>query len=84
MLLELRWIREYNKLQGEERRSMTYAKAMAAIKSYPYPIKSAKEASAILGVGEKIASQCEEYVKTGKIAAAGEAGSVRAYFQLQT
>lgn len=51
---------------------MTYAKAMAAIKSYPYPIKSAKEASAILGVGEKIASQCEEYVKTGKIAAAGE------------
>jgi DNA polymerase mu len=50
---------------------MTYSKAMAAIKSYPYPIKSAKEASAILGVGEKIASQCEEYVKTGKIAAAG-------------
>lgn len=51
---------------------MTYSKAMAAIKSYPYPIKSAKEASAILGVGEKIASQCEEYVKMGKIAAAGE------------
>jgi hypothetical protein len=45
---------------------------MAAIKSYPYPIKSAKEAGAILGVGEKIASHCEEFVKTGKIAAAGE------------
>lgn len=72
MLLELRWIRDYNRLEGEERRSMTYSKAMAAIKSYPYPIKSAKEASAILGVGEKIAAQCEEYVKTGKIAAAGE------------
>lgn len=71
MLIELRWIRDYNKLEGEERRAMTYSKAMAALKAYPYPVKSAKEAASILGVGAKIASQCEEYLKNGKIQAAG-------------
>lgn len=71
LLLELRHIRDYNRLQGEERRSMTYGKAMAAIKAYPYPIKTADEARRILAVGDKIAKQCEEYAKTGKMFAAG-------------
>jgi DNA polymerase/3'-5' exonuclease PolX len=51
---------------------MTYSKAMAAIKSYPYPIRSVDEAKGILAVGEKIANQCGEYIKTGKIFAAGQ------------
>lgn len=71
LLLELKWIRDFHRMASDERRSATYAKGMAAIKSYPYLIKSAKEAEAILGVGEKIASQCGEFVKTGKIEAAG-------------
>lgn len=58
-------------MEGDERRSMSYSKAMAAIKAYPHPIKTTKEAKAILGVGEKIANLCGEYVKTGQIASAG-------------
>lgn len=71
LLLELKWIRDFHRMASDERRSATYAKGMAAIKSYPYIVKSAKEAEGILGVGEKIASQCGEYVKTGIIQAAG-------------
>ena len=78
LLLELKWIRDFHRMASDERRSATYAKGMAAIKSYPYLIKSAKEAEAILGVGEKIASQCGEFVKTGKIEAAGTLDSLRA------
>ena len=75
LLLELKHIREYNRLEGEERRSATYGKAMAAIKAYPYPLRSVKEAVSILGVGTKIAAQCGEYIKYGKIEAAGALSS---------
>lgn len=72
LLTELKWIRDHHRLAGDERRSGTYAKAMAAIKAYPYAIKTAKEALNILGVGDKIAAQCGEYAKHGRIQAAGE------------
>ena len=71
LLMELKWIRDHHRLASDERRSATYAKAMASIKAYPYAIKNAKEAVKILGVGDKIAAQCGEYAKTGKIHAAG-------------
>ena len=71
MLLELKHIREWYRMEGDERRSMTYSKAMAAIKAYPYPLKGVKEAQGILGVGSKIANLCGEYLKTGKITIAG-------------
>lgn len=71
LLQELKHIRDFNRLEGDERRSATYSKGMAAIKAYPYPIKSVQEATRILGVGAKIAAQCGEFIKTGKIAAAG-------------
>ena len=71
MLLEIKHIRDFHKMEGDERRFMTYAKAMASIKAYPYPIRSAKEAAAILGVGTKIGALCGEYAKYGKIEAAG-------------
>lgn len=69
--MELKWIRDHHRLASDERRSATYAKAMASIKAYPYAIKTAKEALNILGVGDKIAAQCGEYAKSGKIHAAG-------------
>lgn len=72
LLLELRYIRDFHKIEGDERRQMTYSKAMAALKAYPHRIQSVKEAQSILAVGEKIAAQCGEYLKTGKIEAAGE------------
>lgn len=72
LLMELKWIRDYHLLASDERRSATYAKAMAAIKAYPYAIKNAKEALNILGVGDKIAAQCGEYAKSGTIQAAGQ------------
>ena len=71
LLMELKWIRDHHRLASDERRSATYAKAMASIKAYPYAIKTAKEALNILGVGDKIAAQCGEYAKSGKIHAAG-------------
>lgn len=67
MVNELKVIRDAYKLEGDERRQMTYSKGMAALKSYPYPITSRKQAEGILAVGEKIAILCEEFVKTGKI-----------------
>ncbi|KAL7010240.1 hypothetical protein EMMF5_000260 [Cystobasidiomycetes sp. EMM_F5] len=57
-------------MEGEERRSATYGKAMAAIKAYPYLLRSVKEAAGILGVGTKIAAQCGEFIAYGRIEAA--------------
>lgn len=76
LLMELKWIRDHHRLASDERRSATYAKAMASIKAYPYAIKTAKEALNILGVGDKIAAQCGEYAKTGKIHAAGMSNTI--------
>ena len=48
-------------------RAFGYEKAIAAIKRHPEPITSKREASAIKGVGMKMAEKIEEILNSGKL-----------------
>ena len=48
-----------------------YRKAASSLSTYPKQISSGEEAKQLSGIGPKIASKIDEYVKTGKISLSG-------------
>ncbi|KAI8086268.1 uncharacterized protein BX664DRAFT_359810 [Halteromyces radiatus] len=54
-------------LRGDTINSLGYRKAAAAIKSYPYKIKSVNEAFQLKGIGKKTGRIVEDYLKKGTV-----------------
>ncbi|CAO3633613.1 unnamed protein product [Cunninghamella blakesleeana] len=53
-------------LRGDKMNSLSYRKAITAIKSYPFQIKSAYEAIQLKGIGKKTGKIIENYLKNGE------------------
>jgi len=70
LIYELSKIEHARYLQGEKRSQLSYRRAIASLKSYPEPIKSAGEVEIIRGIGRKISHFVGEFIETGKISEA--------------
>ncbi|CAO3597436.1 unnamed protein product [Absidia cylindrospora] len=54
-------------LRGDSINGLSYRKAAAVLKSYPYEIKSSHEALQLKGIGKKTGRIIEDYLKTGHV-----------------
>lgn len=56
----------------DKRRSEAFGKAALAIKQYPYPIASGKQAMSLPGIGKSTADIIDEYLQSGKVSRLSE------------
>ncbi|KAI8339858.1 hypothetical protein BC941DRAFT_418726 [Chlamydoabsidia padenii] len=63
----LRLLEKSRQLDMHSINSLAYRHAIAALKSYPREIRSAKEAGNIIGIGAKIKTTIKTYLETGTV-----------------
>ncbi|KAL1930346.1 hypothetical protein VTP01DRAFT_10508 [Rhizomucor pusillus] len=63
----LRLLERQRELDMEDKNALSYRHTIAAIKAYPRRIRSAEEASKIIGVGKKMTELVRTYLSTGTI-----------------
>ncbi|KAG0746901.1 hypothetical protein G6F57_003952 [Rhizopus arrhizus] len=60
-------VEQSRELEGENIRAASYAHVISALKAYPRPLGSIKEAEKIIGVGVKIRQKIQQFLETGTI-----------------
>ncbi|CAO3629195.1 unnamed protein product [Cunninghamella echinulata] len=62
----LEFLEHSRELRGDKINSLSYRKAITAIKSYPFEIKSVREAIQLKGIGKKTGKIIDDYLTKGK------------------
>ncbi|KAG1458045.1 hypothetical protein G6F46_006885 [Rhizopus delemar] len=60
-------VEQSRELEGENIRAASYAHVISALKTYPRPLGSIKEAEKIIGVGVRIRQKIQQFLETGTI-----------------
>lgn len=63
----LKEVGEYELAQGNKVKSRAYGKAVKALTSLDYPIKSGADARKLDGIGAKISAKIDEILQTGRL-----------------